>query len=362
MAANVRTRHASDTRLTGYLGVGKELSGSELPTLRSVLRQGLHFQEERVLQDNSHPNTTMHTVYTVQELTVKMAQALTAQWKRANVAFHPPVTITDEAIKKKLNLAWETAMKIAKKKSNKVQKETFESKLDKLVDITWCRCKITSCEELDCSKSCKKCSPCGRCGDCKKCKDCIECSQGAHIDCTCVKELKLPLLELKFLETERLKIGEQGSMMISGIVDMVEQVKQVKKLSRKEQVESRVDEKTAKEQRESQELNERSAREEEFCQPDIEENVRVVEDDTLGISDFLKKRNTVEVTCLASTAIRYGASSRMAAALATAYLSDLVKAGVLPDDAVYLAVDAAKVQREKGQDDGDGLRKRTRKD
>ena len=348
MAAKVRTRHASDTKLTGYIGVGKELIGSELPTLRSVLRQGLHFQEEKVWQDNSHPNTTMHSVYTVQELSVKMTQALTAQWRRANVAFHPPVTITDNSIERKLKLAWETAMKIASRKiTKKVQVEAFENKLDKLVDITWCRCKITSCEELDCSKSCKKCSPCGRCGDCKKCKDCIECCQGAHIDCTCVKEVKLPLLELKFLDTQRQKIGEQGSMMISGTKDMVEQVKQVKKLSRKEQVQSRVDEKTAKEQRESQELDERSAREEELCQPDIEENIRVVEDDTLGISDFLKKRNTVEVTCLASTAIRYSASSRMAAALATAYLSDLVKAGVLPEDAVYLAVDGAKVQRAK---------------
>ena len=272
MAANVRTRHASDTKLTGYLGVGKELMGTELPTLRSVLRQGLLFQEEKVLQDSSHPNTAMHTIYTVKELSVKMAQALTAQWKRANVEFKPPVTISDIAIQMKLKLAWETAKKIALKKiTKKVQIETFASKLDKLVDITWCRCKITSCEVLDCLKSCKKCSPCGRCGDCKKCMDCIECSQGAHIDCTCVKELKLPLLELKFLDTQRQKIGEQGSMMISGTKDMVEQVKQVKKLSRKQQDKRSAYEKTAKEQREAQELEARSASEKEFCQilPDI---------------------------------------------------------------------------------------------
>ena len=104
MAANVRTRHASDTKLTGYLGVGKELMGTELPTLRSVLRQGLLFQEEKVLQDSSHPNTTMHTIYTVKELSVKMAQALTAQWKRANVEFQHPVTIADFAIQRKFKL------------------------------------------------------------------------------------------------------------------------------------------------------------------------------------------------------------------------------------------------------------------
>ena len=72
-----------------------------------------------------------------------------------------------------------------------------------------------------------------------------------HVDCTCLKDVKLPLLELKFLDTQRQKIGEQGSMMISGTKDMVEQVKQVKKLSRKEQDKRSADEKTAKEQREA---------------------------------------------------------------------------------------------------------------
>ena len=79
-----------------------------------------------------------------------------------------------------------------------------------------------------------------------------------------------------------------------------------------------------------------------------EESESLVPDDEViekesseSVSMFLQKRNTVEITGLASTAIRYQSSSREAAALATAYLGDLIRAGVLPQEAASLAVDGA---------------------
>ena len=57
------------------------------------------------------------------------------------------------------------------------------------------------------------------------------------------------------------------------------------------------------------------------------------------------KRNTVYISGLAITSLRYQVSNREAAACASAYLGDLIRAGVLPPDATYLAVDPAKVQR-----------------
>ena len=45
----VRTRHASQSKLADYLGPGKALLHNELPTLRAILRQGLLFQEEKLL-------------------------------------------------------------------------------------------------------------------------------------------------------------------------------------------------------------------------------------------------------------------------------------------------------------------------
>ena len=113
MASSVRTRHSSDIRLSDYLGGGRPLLATELPTLRCVLRQGLFYREERVLLESSLPAKTMNTTYQVSELATDMTKALMAQWQRANVEFKPPVVIANETITKKLKVAWETASKIA---------------------------------------------------------------------------------------------------------------------------------------------------------------------------------------------------------------------------------------------------------
>ena len=158
--------------------------------------------------------------------------------------------------------------------------------------------------------------------------------------CLCVREQKLPLLELQFLKNQREKTEEQGAMMISPVSDMKETARQEKYLARKELEKQRNDLK-------EQQLNQAP---EEVV---LEENDHQINEDTgtdtgmNDLKDFLKKRNTVEIKSLASTAIRYGTSSRTAGALATAYLGNLIKGGVLPPEASYLAVDGAKVQRAK---------------
>ena len=50
-AGGVKTRHKSGSKLEQILGKGTALLPDELPTLRSVLRQGLLYKEERVLQE-----------------------------------------------------------------------------------------------------------------------------------------------------------------------------------------------------------------------------------------------------------------------------------------------------------------------
>ena len=44
---------------------------------------------------------------------------------------------------------------------------------------------------------------------------------------------------------------------------------------------------------------------------------------------------------------RYGTSNREAGALVSAFLRDLIRAGILPADAASLAVDGSKIQRAK---------------
>ena len=44
-----QTRHSSTTDLIKYLGVGRDWLETEVPTLRDVLRKGLHIQENLLL-------------------------------------------------------------------------------------------------------------------------------------------------------------------------------------------------------------------------------------------------------------------------------------------------------------------------
>ena len=67
------------------------------------------------------------------------------------------------------------------------------------------------------------------------------------------------------------------------------------------------------------------------------------------LNDSLNNRNRIDIKGLASASIRYGTSSRVAGAMATACLGDLIKAGILPPDAAYLSVDGAKFQRAKSK-------------
>ena len=51
-ADKTRQRSGADTNLADFLGSGQELILSELPTLRGLLRYGLHLQEIRLLVED----------------------------------------------------------------------------------------------------------------------------------------------------------------------------------------------------------------------------------------------------------------------------------------------------------------------
>ena len=111
MAESVKKRHYSGTKMSDYLGPGKTLDRSELPTLRAALRQGLKFKEEKILQETtSHPERSY--VYSTEELLSDIVKSVEDQYLRAIQGFQPPVVITDRALFLKLRLSWETAMKI----------------------------------------------------------------------------------------------------------------------------------------------------------------------------------------------------------------------------------------------------------
>ena len=99
-----------------------------------------------------------------------------------------------------------------KRVSKAKQIKTYEEKLDKLMDITKCRCEIITCME-------------------RQCLGPVECWYKDHITCSCTRETKLPVLDLQFLRSQRDKIGERAEIIISDTGDQVEHDRQVKKIT-----------------------------------------------------------------------------------------------------------------------------------
>ena len=96
-----RTRNKSGCHLSGYLGVGRELVKSELPTLWDLLRYGL-LQREMSTEDKRN--------IPVEDLVQVMFNALIKQWETANSKFKLPVINHELTIKKKIQVLWEQAI------------------------------------------------------------------------------------------------------------------------------------------------------------------------------------------------------------------------------------------------------------
>ena len=138
MTHNIKTRHEISLQLADYLGKGKEMCLSELPTLRDCLMYGLFVKET----DPSYINKNVSTKILARDILVKVKE----QWQRSNTKFQPPVIIGDKTILDKLVTFWDKATRIAWKKITNSQDITkFEEQLDKLFDITKCRCPLLHC-------------------------------------------------------------------------------------------------------------------------------------------------------------------------------------------------------------------------
>ena len=126
--------------------------------------------------------------YSVREMIEELVTAIYAQRAKSNVKFKPLVVAERKPLVNKLIKAWEKVTDIALKKETKANVVSiWESKLDKLFDITLCQCPITLCEDSD--------QP-----------PCMEdCTKQAHIDCSCEAAQKVPVLDLAWLKGQKEK-------------------------------------------------------------------------------------------------------------------------------------------------------------
>ena len=102
-------------------------------------------------------------------------------WSRASSLFESPVIVSDQRIKHHITNNFNLMGKIVRNRETKSSVILpFKQKLDSLLDLTKCRCKIQNCEEMGCKGCVKK----------------------AHVLCDCSIEVKIPALEAFFIRNK----------------------------------------------------------------------------------------------------------------------------------------------------------------
>nr|XP_047127618.1 uncharacterized protein LOC124808520 [Hydra vulgaris] len=233
------------TSLTEFIGTGKELLLSELPTYRDTLRHAVLLREQ------------------------------------------------------------------CDKNSRTFLIKDMAKKLDKLFGILNCKCQISYCNEFGCK---------------------VVCKQQAHITCNCSKEFKIPIIDIFYIKTERDKVGARGLLQKSS-KDLPEYNKQVKTLHNHS-----IKEAFKRKREESITTNKILSNDFSMTEDEL-----FYEEFNLSYSKIKKsKYNTKSIRNVAINSLRYGVSSRAAAALTTAAWID---AGLISEKDTQFIVDHQKIAR-----------------
>ena len=128
---SLRTRNASGCNLKDFLGSGRPVLPSDLPTLRSALCFALHLQDEYVgCEYQTKQQIPLNDL--MKEVSVEVCE----RYKKANHMFVPPVTINEKTLKERLVKHWNIARVVASRgKYSQKEKTDLEDKLDCLLDI-----------------------------------------------------------------------------------------------------------------------------------------------------------------------------------------------------------------------------------
>ena len=140
MAEANKTCQSSGSKLSQYLGPGKELIASEVPTFRAALRKAILILQEFVIQDSGDKRNLP-----VKNMIKMTVEKICDQWLHPNHLFIPPVTVNPGALERRLQNAWDKFSDIAKGRAKVNVKAQWEPKIDRLFDVTVCQCPITLC-------------------------------------------------------------------------------------------------------------------------------------------------------------------------------------------------------------------------
>lgn len=322
MTSKRKTRLATSTHMSNFIGTGREMLPSELPTLRDVLRYGLLLREQSGENVRNYPAATV-----AKDTYLKVLE----KWELANSCFVVPILNSRVTVLKKIEENWEKAKNISLGRGKLEVKEAFIATLDKLFDILNCKCEIKLCSEFE-----------------GKCPGGAGCKYEVHISCSCSKSMKIPIKELVFIKGQREKIGSVGQHQI-GLPDLCDHRIQIKKQKRQEDDLRRISEYQQKKKKEltvqtSEFISSEDGDESTGAwREESEEHFHIPCDDfdvpsTSRTSDY----NTLQLRNVALQSIRYGVGLRATAAITTAAFLD---AGLITEGDRRLVVDHSKVKR-----------------
>lgn len=298
--------------LRDLVGSGHPLPQTDLPSLRDILRACIYLKEMSLSNAKQQD---------IRSLSKEMTGQVISVYSKASRFFMPGVNMIKEtSIVTKIEKDWKKAVDIVnnKGKNLKDRKEAMIDRLDKIYDLLLCQCSnIQSCSEKGCDSICKK---------------------GAHIECTCSKEQKIPVIELLFVRDQRARVKD--GLMI-GLADHRESRKMAAKVNRRIQ-DKNFQTKKAEEQR----IYEFEHRVVDSGTLDINENFVNNDEDTDKdfVTDLKRKtsQNRIDLTNTARESLRNEISVRATASILTAFLIDIK---LVTEDDTHLVIDPQKVQR-----------------
>ena len=225
------------------------------------------------------------------------------------------------------------------KEMHENDRKVFVNSLDKLFDISSCRCPIVPCAETDCSDDCEK---------------------KVHIQCNCSIEKKIPVIDLEFIYDQRMKHGVHGKFQIAG-VDTIETTRQNKALEREALEKKRIKDREEKEAKREEELFYRymeSQREQQEAESFLEGKDEEGRDDLFLPSNHMEQsggktsatgkwsglQNREHFPRTVMAGMRGGVSQRTMANILSSFVVDL---GLATKEDPRLLVDHRKINREQ---------------
>ena len=302
MATKTRSEKKSEhPGLFKLLGAARDLPKSELPTLRQCLQYALLIEDRSV------------TRMTKRGKLLSVVKEVMTVWKSANPQL--PVSLEKTAVER-LQREYDRARTLSKAgKELRDEYKKFVERLDKLFDICKCKCTIVECKDYD---------------------ECDGCTFEAHVVCSCRRNNKIPLMELKYMCVQRCKVGEKSTMQF-GPVDRSESKRLQTNLYRKHSA--------IKQQAPTSTVVSGCSTEGDWS--DDAPNPAIQSESEYSSGEGPLVRNLLDVSKVAAAAIRYGVSNRASSAICTATLAAVKDAGWISAAADVQSVDRHKIDRAK---------------